>query len=338
MVSSDEPHSHHLAAIDREPSAGASRPGGMTLRLTRVASRAVLVLMLGVLAVGCAAASQGPSGSAGHSPLTEVAAKEALLVRFGPLVFCDPDSYPDAQGDEASAATEHLAAMRAETATWAAIAGRLGFSPSSIPNGSALVAAYREWKALRALSLTSVGDGWGFDARFGGTGPDASALSSVKHVVGTVDANGMIVIDTEEPSGPVRCPICLAGGTMIATPAGEVTIESLRPGDPVWTLDLDGRRILAVVAEVGSTSVPAGHQVVRLVLADGRAVLVSPGHPLPDGRPVAALRDGDAYDGSVVESVGRVAYDGARTYDLLPSGGTAIYWANGIELRSTLVR
>lgn len=310
----------------------------MKLRRTRVALRAVSVSMLAALAIGCVAAGTGPSGSAGHGPLTEVAAKEALLARFGPLVFCDPDSYPDAQGDEATAATEHLAAMRAETATWEAIAGRLGFSPSSIPSGSALLAAYREWKALRALALTSVGDGWGFDARFSGTGSDASASRSVRHVVGVVAATGTIVIDTEEPSGPVRCPICLAGGTMIASPAGEVTIESLRPGDPVWSSDVDGQRILAAVAEVGSTPVPAGHQVVHLVLRDGRAVFVSPGHSLSDGRQIATLRDGDAYDGSVVESVARVAYEGVRTYDLLPSGGTAIYWANGIELRSTLVR
>jgi hypothetical protein len=67
-------------------------------------------------------------------------------------------------------------------------------------------------------------------------------------------------------------------------------------------------------------------------------VLVSPGHPLPDGRPIAALRVGDAYDGSVVTSADRVPYDAGRTFDLLPSGGTGLYWANGIELGSTLFR
>ena len=228
--------------------------------------------------------------------------------------------------------------MRADTATWTAIAGRLGFSPSSVPNGSGLLAAYREWKALRALSLTSVGAGWRFDARFRRTGPDASALPSVTRVVGTVDVDGKIVVDTEEPSAPVRCPICLARGTMIATPAGDVTVESLRPGDPVWSVDLAGRRVRAVIAQVGSTPVPAGHEVVRLVLADGRAVLVSPGHPVPDGRPVAALRVGDTYDGSVVDVADRVPYDADRTFDLLPSGATGVYWANGIELGSTLSR
>ena len=157
-------------------------------------------------------------------------------------------------------------------------------------------------------------------------------------VVGSITANGTIRIDTQEPSGPPPCPICLARGTKIATPGGEVAVEAIEAGDPVWTLDRLGRRILASVVQIGSMPVPAGHEVVHLVLADGRTVLVSPGHPLPDGRPVAALREGDAYDGSVVTSADRVPYDGGRTFDILPSGGTGIYWANGIEFGSTLFR
>ena len=93
---------------------------------------------------------------------------------------------------------------------------------------------------------------------------------------------------------PPPCPICLARGTMIATPRGEVAVEAIRPGDPVWTLDRSGHRIRAVVDRlIGSMPVPTGHEVVHLILADGRAVLVSPGHPLPDGRP-SRPRAGDA--------------------------------------------
>ena len=83
-------------------------------------------------------------------------------------------------------------------------------------------------------------------------------------------------------------------------------------------------------------AVPVGHEVVALTLDDGRVVRVSPGHPLPDGRPVASLRAGDRYDGAIVASAARVAYDGGRTFDLLPSGSTGVYWANGIEMGSTL--
>lgn len=309
----------------------------MALRLGRVASNAFVVLVLATLVIGCAsAASRSPS--AGASPLTEPAAKEALLGRFGPLVYCDPDFYPVARADEASAATEHLAAMRADASAWAAIAARRGFDPTSDPRGDTLLAAYRDWKMLRALTLTTAGDGWSFDASFGGTGSDASTSPDITHVVGTIAPDGTIHIDKQEPSGPPPCPICLARGTKIATPAGEVAVEALRPGDPVWTLDRLGQRVPAVVVEAGSTAVPPTHEVVHLALADGRRVLVSPGHPLPDGRPVAALRDGDVFDGSVVSSADRLPYDGDRTFDLLPSGGTGIYWANGIELGSTLFR
>jgi hypothetical protein len=157
-------------------------------------------------------------------------------------------------------------------------------------------------------------------------------------VVGAIDADGTIHVTTQEQSGPPPCPICLAGGTMIATPAGDVAVESLRPGDPVWTLDRLGQRAAAIVVQVGSMPVPVGHEVVRLVLGDGRIVLVSPGHPLPDGRPVAELRVGDGYDGAVVASVERVEYSDGTTFDLLPSGDTGVYWANGIKLGSTLFR
>ena len=38
-----------------------------------------------------------------------------------------------------------------------------------------------------------------------------------------------------------------------------------------------------------------------------------------------------------VVSVDRVPYAG-RTYDILPSGPTGVYWADGVPLRSTLAK
>src|SRR5437868_984646 len=120
---------------------------------------------------------------------------------------------------------------------WAAIAAHQGVDPAVAPNGDALLAVYREWKMLRALALLSSGSGWTFDARFGGTGPDASASPVITHVVGAIASDGTIMVDSQESSGPPPCPICLARGTLIATPRGDVPIEVLRPGDPVWSLD-----------------------------------------------------------------------------------------------------
>ena len=302
-----------------------------------LASRGLLVAVIAALASGCIGGTHPPSSGPPVVPLTEAAAKLALFDRFGPLVYCDPDEYPVARTDPATAALEHSAEMQRDP-VWPLLAQRLGLSTTVAPTGDKLLAAYSAWKMVRALQLTTSSDGWTFDARFAGTGSDPNLAGKVTRVAGTIGPDGAIQVTAQEASGPPPCPICLARGTAIATPRGEIAVETLRPGDPVWTLDPLGRRVAGVVVRIGSMPVPAGHLVVRLVLEDGRAVLVSPGHPLPDGRPVADLRAGDDYDGSVVASVERLAYDGGRTYDLLPSGPNGIYWANGIELGSTLFR
>jgi hypothetical protein len=76
--------------------------------------------------------------------------------------------------------------------------------------------------------------------------------------------------------------------------------------------------------------------MVHLVLADGRELLVSPGHRTADGRQLGLLAAGDALDGSTIVLWELVTYAGGRTYDLLPAGTTGTYWANGILLSSTL--
>lgn len=299
----------------------------MTVALVRCA------LLLAAVALGACTGGANPSGpSASSATLAEPALKEALLVRFGDLAYCDPDLYPVARADEEAAARDHVAEMRADRDAWIAIAGRVGFDPSATPTGGKLLAAYRQWKMLRAIQLAPATDGDSFDAVFEGKD------GAIVHATGTIRPDGSIVVATQEPGRRPACPICLARGTRIATPAGEVAVEALSPGDPVWTLDESGRRVAGIVEAVGSTPVPPTHLVVALVLADGRTVRVSPGHPLPDGRPVGSVAAGDAVDGSSAVSVALVAYDGGRTFDLLPSGPTGVYWANGIALGSTLAR
>lgn len=113
-------------------------------------------------------------------------------------------------------------------------------------------------------------------------------------------------------------------------------VENLRVGDLVWTLGPDGDRVAAPLALIGATPVPASHQVVHLVLDDGRALFVSPGHLTADGRQVGDLRAGDQLDGAVVVSAERVAYGGGATFDILPDSASGAYWANGVLLGSTL--
>ena len=132
------------------------------------------------------------------------------------------------------------------------------------------------------------------------------------------------------------CPICLAESTLIDTPTGLVPVKNLQVGMSIWTTDKTGHRVSGTVTKTSKVPVLPTHQMVHLVLDDGRELLVSPGHPTINGRTVGNLNPGDIYDGSSVVSTKRVPYSENATYDILPSGDTGFYWANGILIGSTL--
>jgi len=160
---------------------------------------------------------------------------------------------------------------------------------------------------------------------------------SAEHVVGTIDDHGVISVESHDPTqfpGRGGCPICLAATTRIATPDGSILVSDLRAGMLVWTVDA-GKRVAAPIAIVRYTPAPFGHRVIRVVLADGRAVVASPGHPTGDGRQVGELNPGDLLDGSRVATINVLPYRG-DTWDLLPLSSTGTYWADGVLLGSTL--
>ena len=76
--------------------------------------------------------------------------------------------------------------------------------------------------------------------------------------------------------------------------------------------------------------------MIHLTLNDGRELWASPGHPTSDGRTMGTLKIGDMLDGAQIMKLERVPYGGTATYDILPSGDTGFYWANGILMGSTL--
>jgi hypothetical protein len=264
-------------------------------------------------------------------PLTIDQIKFRVLDRVGPPNYCDPDFYPIARegGDQANAIATYPQ-IQSQSELYDAILTHERLPAGDLTDAQKLT-VYRAYKLLRALNLTQSGDHYTFNYR-------ATVGDSIQMVSGTVGVDGVVTITSQTPAGPPPCPICLAAATLIATPGGAVKVIDLKPGMIVWTASLDGSRVAAPVLEVGSTPVPATHMMVHLVMADGRELLASPGHHTADGRPLGALSVGDRLDGSTVKSWALVQYSGDRTYDLLPAGPTATYWANGILLASTIAR
>lgn len=132
------------------------------------------------------------------------------------------------------------------------------------------------------------------------------------------------------------CPICLAENTLIDTPSGAVPVQQLQKGMAIWTLNIFGARVPATILETVRTPVPPTHHIIHLVLNDGRELFVSPGHPTADGKIMGNLSVGDTINNGSIISVERVLYGKDATYDILPSGETGAYWANGILVGSTL--
>src|SRR5438094_4984850 len=270
-----------------------------------------------------------PTPSPAPGGLNQAQLKYRLVDRFGRLLFCDPDYYPVARADEGALAHERLPDIQKDAPTFSAILSHLGIAPASSYTKDQELAIYRDWKMLNALRLEQVNSGFHFLAIFG-TPQQASRVD------GTIDQRGNVTVASRTPSGQPPCPICLARGTRIATPSGDVAVENLKIGELIWTTDGTGSRVSLPLVEVGSTPVPPAHRVGHLLLSDGRTVNVSPGHPTADGLKVGELVAGDRYDGGIVLGAELTPYTGGATFDVLPAGAPGFYWANSVLLGSTL--
>jgi hypothetical protein len=285
--------------------------------------RTVLVLVL-LAAVACGSAGQTPVGT----PLSEAQLKFAVMDSAGKPVWCDPDFYPIGH-DELPAAIAKYSEIRADAQTYAAVVAHEHLPAAELSDAQKLV-LYRAWKLLRPVALTRSGDQYSFQYTV------IAKDGAYEKVAGKVRVDGRVTIDSRTPGGRPECPICLAASTLIATPTGPIQVTDVRPGTIVWTEAADGSRVAAPVMRVGSMAAPPGHRMVHVVLADGRELLVSPGHRTADGRAMGSLHAGDELDGSRVTTWELVPYSQGSTYDLLPAGPTGRYWANGILLASTI--
>jgi hypothetical protein len=258
--------------------------------------------------------------------LTTPELKYRLIDTIGAPLFCGPPVVRMPSDDEAS---QEVGALRSQDpASFGAIVAHLKLDPAHLtPDGDRRV--LEQFQQLQALRLAAEAQLWRFDYIAGRPSPE--------HAVGTIDSHGVISLESHDPTpfpGRGGCPICLAAGDRIDTPTGQIRVAELQPGMLVWTLDA-GRRVAAPIAMVSHTPAPFGHRVVRLVLADGRSVVASPGHPTIEGRRVGELNPGDLLDGSRILTMDLQPYFG-DTWDLLPLSSSGAYWADGVLLGSTL--
>ncbi len=128
--------------------------------------------------------------------------------------------------------------------------------------------------------------------------------------------------------------VCASPDTSIATPEGERRIADLSEGDLVYSVDHDA---IAIVPIARATRTPVSrHSVMRIELATGSVLEISPGHPTADGRSFGGLQAGDSLDGVEIVAARAVPYTHDATYDILPASDSGAYFAGGVLVGSTL--
>ena len=265
-----------------------------------------------------------------QSALFPTELKYRVLDQFPDFFFCDPDFYPIAVADEADLARQHFPELQANQEEFQVILDHNGLGGLSSFTDEQKLLIYREHKKLAAINFELQQNKYNFQLQTGSEGQQGFVI------MGTIDGGGAIDIQQRVPSFP-SCPICLSENTFIDTPQGMIAVQDLRLGDLVWTMSATGERLPTAILKTVHVVVPANHQIVHVVLDDGRELWASPGHPTTDGQKLGDLKPGDLLDGARVILLERLPYQGTATYDILPSGSTGFYWANGILMGSTLM-
>jgi len=314
------------APIIPESSGGVSTPIVITAQVSTIIAEAGTPATAGPFPT-LAPPTSIPTLPAGALSPTEL--KYKLLEQFPDFFFCDPDFYPIAREEEPVLVQQRFPELQANQEEFQAILNHNGLAGVTTFTDEQKLLIYREHKKLNAIYFELVGDKYQFQIQTGAEGQQGSVLT------GTIDGSGSVDVQKQEPAIPT-CPICLAKGTLIDTPRGPIPVENLRLGDSVWTVNGAGERVAATILRTSRVPVPATHQVVHVTLSDGRELWASPGHPTTDGKMLGDLAVNDRLDGALVINVERLHYAGTATYDLLPSGNTGFYWANGILIGSTL--
>ncbi len=245
------------------------------------------------------------------------------------VFWCDPNFWPVVRSEsEVASAIAQFDSIKANSDEFNAILDYLILDNKDNYTDAEKLLVYRQHKKLNiAVQMTAVSGGYDFVLR--------AVDGQGWRYDGFISKDGAITIKTKATSFNT-CPICLTAGTLINTPSGAIPVEQLTQGMLVWTLDRSGERITSPIIKTISTPVPPSFEVVKIMLADGRSVTASPGHPSADFKALGDYRQGVVLDGSAIVAVEMLPYSGGATYDILPAEGSGVYWANGILLLSTL--
>jgi hypothetical protein len=136
------------------------------------------------------------------------------------------------------------------------------------------------------------------------------------------------------PAGCAQC-VCTAPSTPIATPSGERAISELKVGDLVYSVHHGHLKGVPIIL-INRVPVTGSHHMVEVRLSTGSLLSISPSHPTADGRTFADLAAGDRLDDVLLNSVRRVPYTEAYTYDILPDSDSGAYFAGGVLIGTTL--
>jgi hypothetical protein len=135
------------------------------------------------------------------------------------------------------------------------------------------------------------------------------------------------------PLGCAAC-VCASPDTPIATPQGERPIADLAVGDLVYSVEHDA--VVAVPILRVNRAPVHDHHVMRVRLATGAILEISPRHPTAEGSKFADLHAGGTLDGKTIVSAELVPYTHPFTYDILPASETHTYYAGGALIGTTL--
>src|SRR5687768_12029205 len=208
-----------------------------------------------------------PIPTLSSSTISPTELKYRVLDHFPDFFFCDPDYYPIAREDEMVLAQQRFPELQANQEEFHVILSRNGLSGVNTFTDEQKLLIYRDHKKLNAIYFELVGDKFQFQIQTG------TEEGQGFFITGTIDGDGSIEIQQRDPSF-VTCPICLAAGTRIDTPHGQIAVEDLEIGDLVWTLDASGKRIQATITITTHVAVPASHRIVHVILNDGRDLWV----------------------------------------------------------------